>query len=49
MRAEEIVDELERAIENARPIPLTNQVRIDPDAFRQLLEELRQALADGRR
>jgi hypothetical protein len=49
MRSEDIVAELERALENARPVPLTNQVRLDGDAFRKLLVELREALAAERR
>lgn len=48
MRSDDIVAELERALENALPVPLTNQVRIDRDAFQKLLEELREALAAER-
>jgi hypothetical protein len=49
MRSDDIVTELAQAVEDARPIPLTSQVRIDPDVFRKLLAELREALAAERR
>jgi len=49
MRSDDLLAELERSIENARPVPLTDQVRIDRKAFLELLEELRQALAAERR
>jgi hypothetical protein len=49
MRSEEILAELERAVENARPVPLTNQVRLDGNEVRKLLAELREALAAERR
>jgi hypothetical protein len=49
MRSDDLLAELERALENARPIPLTDQVRIDREDFRKLLDELRQALAAERR
>jgi hypothetical protein len=49
MRSDVILAELERALENARPIPLTAQVRIDAEVFHKLLEELREALAAERR
>jgi hypothetical protein len=49
MRSEEILAEIERAVDNARPVPLTNQVRLDGDEFRKLLAELREALAAERR
>jgi hypothetical protein len=49
MRSDDIAAELERAVEHARPVPLTSQVRIDADVFRKLLAELREALASERR
>jgi hypothetical protein len=49
MRSDDIVAELERVLANARPVPLTNQVRVEPDVIRKLLEELREALAAERR
>ena len=49
MRSDELLSELDQLILNAKPIPLTDQVRIDPDRFRALVQELRDALAAERR
>ena len=43
-RPEEIVDELERLIQNARPVPLTSQVRLESKQALKLIAELREAL-----
>lgn len=46
--ATEIVDELETLMGAARPVPLTDQVRVDKDRLSALLDELRQSLDAGR-
>ena len=43
-RPEEILDELDRVIQNAKPVPLTDQVRVDPRTLEKLVEQLRQTL-----
>jgi hypothetical protein len=42
-RADEILDELDRVIRNAKPVPLTDQVRVDARTLQKLINELRQA------
>jgi hypothetical protein len=49
MRSDDILAELERAVERARPVPLTTQVRIEREELLRLLAELREALAAERR
>ena len=44
----EIIMELEKVIANAKPVPLTDQVRVDRDRVQTLLTELRQSLDAGR-
>ncbi len=44
-----MIEEIERFLDHAKPIPLTDQVRIDPDEMRRLLGWLREALAEERR
>ena len=46
--ASEILEELERVMATARPVPLTDQVRVDRDRVTSLLTELRQSLDAGR-
>jgi hypothetical protein len=46
--ASEILKELESVIANARPVPLTDQVRVGRDRVNTLLTELRQSLDAGR-
>ncbi|MGI8726664.1 MAG: hypothetical protein ACR2K6_03170 [Solirubrobacterales bacterium] len=48
MSTDQILEELERELDNARPIPLTDQVRLDGDRLRKLLQQLREALASER-
>jgi hypothetical protein len=43
-RPEEILDELERVIKNAKPVPLTDQVRVDARTLEKLIEQLRRTL-----
>lgn len=45
---DEAVEALERFVLEARPVPLTDQVRFDKREFRKLLEDLREALARER-
>ena len=47
-RAEEIVAELEKQLDKAKPVPLTDQVRLERKRFQELLTELREALSAGR-
>jgi hypothetical protein len=44
----EIVEELDRVIAKARPVPLTDQVRVERERVTALLSELRQSLDAGR-
>lgn len=48
-RTNEAVDALERFIVEAKPVPLTDQVRFDKREFWRLLEDLREALAYERK
>ena len=45
---DEAVEALERFVLEARPVPLTDQVRFDKHEFWKLLEDLREALARER-
>ncbi len=49
MSPDDVIVEIERHLDHAKPIPLTDQVRIDPGEMRRLLEWLREALAEERR
>ena len=40
----QLLDELEGEIAKAKPVPLTDQVRLNGDRIRELLQELRAAL-----
>ena len=42
---DEAVEALERFVLDAKPVPLTDQVRFDKREFWRLLENLREALA----
>ena len=46
--AAEILEELEAAFAEAKPVPLTDQVRVDRDRINELLVELRESLDAGR-
>jgi hypothetical protein len=46
--ADEILAELEKFIAGAKPVPLTDQVRVEKDRVDALLAELRQSLDAGR-
>jgi hypothetical protein len=46
--ASEILKELESVMAKARPVPLTDQVRVESDRVNTLLSELRQSLDAGR-
>ena len=45
---DEVVEALERFVLEARPVPLTDQVRFDKREFWKLLENLREAIARER-
>ena len=45
---DEAVEALERFVLDARPVPLSDQVRFDKREFWRLLEDLREALARER-
>jgi len=45
---DEAVEALERFVLDAKPVPLTDQVRFDKREFWRLLEDLREALARER-
>lgn len=45
---DEAVEALEQFVFNARPVPLTDQVRFDKREFWKLLEDLREAVARER-
>ncbi len=47
-QTDEAVEALERFVLNAKPVPLTDQVRFDKREFWKLLEDLREALARER-
>jgi hypothetical protein len=47
-RTDEAVDAVERFVLNAKPVPLTDQVRFDKRELWQLVAELREALAAER-
>ena len=51
MRSEvgEVLERLEALFANARPVPLTGQVRVDLREVQMLLQELREQLAAERR
>lgn len=44
-KTDEAVQAVEQFVLNAKPVPLTDQVRFDKRELWQLLEELREALA----
>jgi hypothetical protein len=43
-KTDEAVEALERFVLNAKPVPLTDQVRFDKREFWRLLEDLREAI-----
>ena len=49
MSADDVIQEIEQVLAHARPVPLTDQIRLNPDRLRDLLAELREALAAERR
>ena len=46
--SQDIVADIEKLLSKARPVPLTNQVRLERDELEKLLAELRESLAVGR-
>jgi hypothetical protein len=42
----DLVDKLDDLIHNAKTVPLTGQVRIDRDAFYEILDQLRVAIPE---
>jgi hypothetical protein len=49
VQADDVILELEELLRRARPVPLTDQVRLRPDQVRELLARLREALEAERR
>ena len=49
MSADDVIQEIEQVLDHAKPVPLTDQIRLNPDRLRELLAELREALAAERR
>ena len=49
MRTDDVIAEIEQLLTNAKPVPLTDQIRLNPGELRKLLEELKTALAEERR
>ncbi|HEU5062747.1 MAG TPA: hypothetical protein VFT79_06295 [Solirubrobacterales bacterium] len=47
-KTDEAVEAIEGFVLNAKPVPLTDQVRFDKRELWRLLEDLREALADER-
>ena len=43
-----VLERLEELIANARPVPLTDQVRVDKRKLQMLIQELREQLAAER-
>jgi hypothetical protein len=48
-RADDLIEEIEQVLADAKPVPLTDQVRLDADRLRDLLARLREALTEERR
>ena len=46
---EAVIDRIESLVGNARPVPLTDQVRLDLKEAKGLIAELREALSAERR
>jgi hypothetical protein len=42
-----LIDQLEEMVRNARPIPLTDQVRLEKKPLNELIEQIRAAAADA--
>jgi hypothetical protein len=49
VEADDVIFRLEELLRHAKPVPLTDQIRLDPDDVRELIDELRTALAAERR
>ena len=49
VRTADLIAEIEQLGAQARPVPLTDQVRLNPARLRELISELREALAEERR
>jgi hypothetical protein len=48
-KTDEAIEEIERFLAHAKPVPLTDQVRLNPKKLRALVDQLREALAAERR
>jgi hypothetical protein len=42
-----LIDELDDVIHNARPVPLTDQVRVDKDRLYDILDRIRDTVTSG--
>ena len=49
VQADDVVFRMEELLRHAKPVPLTDQVRLNPDDLRKLIDELREALATQRK
>ncbi len=49
MQSDDVILKLEELLRHAKPVPLTDQVRLNPADVRELLAELREALEAERR
>ena len=49
METLELIDKLDGILRSARPVPLTDQVRVDKEEIREVLERMRVAYADDMR
>ena len=49
LETNDVIERIEELLRNAKPVPLTGQVRLDPKQVRRLLAELREALGAERR
>jgi hypothetical protein len=49
LETNEVLERIEELLRNAKPVPLTGQVRLDAEQLRRLLAELREALGAERR
>ena len=43
-----LIDRLDDLVHNAKPVPLTNEVRVDKDELYELLDQIRATIPGGR-
>ncbi len=49
MSVDDVILEIERLLDEAKPVPLTKHVRFDPRAMRELLERLKAEIKERER